>query len=164
MIDAPPAYLELLAQTTAMLGPYRDPLLIGFDGRDGHGKTSAATWLAWQLGMPAVHLDLFLRDESEGPIGWHTDDLSRCLKNRGDRPIIVEGVLLLDALEVVYRTADFLVFVEKLEPERARDRTLDDDLIDMRQFSVRNQISRYFDRRNIPSHSQFTLAWRDSSV
>jgi hypothetical protein len=115
MIIAPSNYCELRARVSDVLGPERKPLIIGFDGRNGEGKTSAATWLAWQFGMSAIHLDLFIEEQkSEGGAicKWRTDDLARCLKRRGARPIIVEGVLLLDVLSSIEKAADFLVFRE----------------------------------------------------
>ena len=162
MIDAPPNYSELRERVSAALGPSRNPILIGFDGRNGEGKTSAATWLAWQFGMPAVHLDLFI--EEQKPDGgaickWRTDDLARCIKARGAKPLIIEDVLLLDVLSAIQKTADFLIFVEKIEPPRSRDRSSDDDLIDTRKFSLSNQITRYFDRRNPSGQANFKLAW-----
>jgi hypothetical protein len=42
--------------------------------------------------------------------------------------MIVEGVLLLEALATIERVPDFLVFLEKEAPHRPRDRSLDDDL------------------------------------
>jgi hypothetical protein len=48
---------ELLEIVLALLGPNRLPLLIGIDGADGLGKSSLPSWLAWQLGAPAIHLD-----------------------------------------------------------------------------------------------------------
>jgi uridine kinase len=163
MIAAPPSYLELRERVSKALGPCRSPILIGFDGRDHNGKTSAANWLAWQLGMPALHLDLFYRrSETDGSLNWRTDDLARCLEARGERPIIVEGVLLLDALAAVEKTPDYLVFVEKTEPPRTRDRSQDDDLIDTREFGLGNQISRYFLRRNPSGCANFKLVWSEN--
>jgi hypothetical protein len=105
MIAAPSSYSELRAQVSEALGPCRNPILI--HGRDGEGKTSAATWLAWQFGMPAIHLDLFIRrSESKSAISWRTDDLARCLKARGAKPIIIEGVLLLEALATIEKSPD----------------------------------------------------------
>jgi uridine kinase len=163
MIFAPSAYRELLAEVSEALGPDRRPALIGIDGRDGEGKTSAATWLAWQLGMPAIHLDLFVeRTKDEGPLRWRTDDLANCVKTRRAKPILIEGVLLLDALLAIERTVDFLVFVQKLEPQRSRDRSQDDDLIDPREFSLTNQISRYFERCKPLTRANFNLSWSES--
>jgi pantothenate kinase-related protein Tda10 len=45
MIVAPSTYAELLARVAAT-GPDRRPLLIGFDGRDGGGKTTAVMAVA----------------------------------------------------------------------------------------------------------------------
>jgi hypothetical protein len=91
-ILAPSNYSELHERVSEALGPCRRPILIGFDGRDHNGKTSAANWLAWQLGMPAIHLDLFYQpSESESAISWRADDLARCLKARSAKPIIVEA-------------------------------------------------------------------------
>src|SRR5450756_135995 len=116
MLIAPTQYVEMHERVGAVLGLDRRPILIGIDGRDGHGKTSAASWLAWQFGMPALHLDLFSKlHEFESAIQWRSSDLARSVKARRERPIIVEGVLLLDALATIDRRPDLLVFVEKEE-------------------------------------------------
>ena len=58
-----------------------------------------------------MHLDLFIT--SLQPIQWLTADLKRVVDLRLDRkrPVIVEGVLVLDALVHIGRKADFVVFV-----------------------------------------------------
>ncbi len=91
-----PGYEELLAQVQLELGPTRRPLLIAIDGPDGVGKSSLASWLAWQLEMPSLNLDLYLVRDSK-PLQWRTDDLERAIHSRLDlsRPVIIEGVLLL---------------------------------------------------------------------
>jgi uridine kinase len=163
MITAPSIYTELRQRVSDALGPCRNPIIIAFDGRDGHGKTSAANWLAWQFGMPAISLDLFLR-QSSGALSWRADDLVRCLEAREKKakPIIVEGVLVLDALAAIEKSPDYLVFVEKMEPMRIRDRSQDDDLKDPREFALSNQISRYFERCNPASRANFKLAWTEN--
>src|ERR1700730_209472 len=162
-ILAPSNYSELHERVSEALGPCRRPILIGFDGRDHNGKTSAANWLAWQLGMPAIHLDLFYQtSESESAISWRADALARCLKARGAKPIIVEGVLLLDALAAIDKSPDYLVFVEKMEPPHSRDRIQDDDLKDPSEFALSNQISRYFDRRSPATCANFKLVWSEN--
>jgi uridine kinase len=85
--------------------------LIAIDGADGCGKSSLASWLAWQLGMPAVQLDLYLT--SLDPVQWRVEDLERVVAKRIDRnrPVIIDGVLVLDALGKIGRKADFFVFV-----------------------------------------------------
>jgi uridine kinase len=103
---------ELLARIHEALTPDRLPLLIAIDGADLSGKSSLASWLAWQLGMPAVQLDLYLI--SLHPIQWRAEDLARVVTTRIDahRPIIIDGVLVLDALDQISRRPDFLVFLK----------------------------------------------------
>jgi hypothetical protein len=61
--------------------------------------------------MPAIQLDLYITDLY--PIQWRIDDLARVVAHRieGRRPLIVDGVLVLDALDNIQRKADFLVWV-----------------------------------------------------
>ncbi|WP_079606411.1 hypothetical protein [Bradyrhizobium erythrophlei] len=149
-------YETLLIEVQGALGPERKPLLFGIDGKAGVGKTSLSNWLAWQLGMPAIHLDLFLvQTVVAGPVARRVADLGRCMTARGDRPIIVEGVLLLEALDEVGRAPDFLIFVD--EQPSARVRPVDSDLIDTREFSLANQVDRYFSRRSPADRADFRL-------
>jgi len=162
MHTAPPCYAALHAKVSEALGPGRRPILIGLDGRNGHGKSSAASWLAWQFEMSAIHLDLFIEEQhSEGGAicNWRTEDLARCIKSRGAKPLVIEGVLLLDVLSAIQKTPDFLVIVERSDPPRSRDPTQDDDLIDRREFSLSPQITKYFERRRLPDTADFKLAW-----
>jgi hypothetical protein len=94
-----PGSNELLDQIKQALTPNRLPLLIAIDGAGDIGKSSLASWLAWQLGMPAIQLDLYLT--SCEPIQWLTADLQRAISHRLDRgcPVIVDGALVLDALD-----------------------------------------------------------------
>jgi pantothenate kinase-related protein Tda10 len=106
--------VALLEQVQERLGPNRVPLLIAIDGADGLGKSSLASWLAWQLGAPAVHLDLYLIKDSN-PLQWRTDELRRILNARlvdHAGPVVVEGTMLLDALGAIGRKPDFLIHLD----------------------------------------------------
>ena len=114
---------ELLGQIKLALTPDCRKPLICVDGANGLGKSSLASWLAWQLSAVAIHLDLYVIPDSR-PLQWRTDDLQRTIDARlRIGPAIVEGVLVLNALEVVKLSPDFLIFVEggspslRLEPE-----------------------------------------------
>jgi uridine kinase len=112
--SALPGSEALLCKVQECLGPNRLPLLIAIDGADGLGKSSLASWLAWQLGAPTIHLDLYLVRGSD-PIRWRTDDLRRIIQTRlveHAKPLIVEGILVLDALDKIERKPDFLVYVD----------------------------------------------------
>jgi hypothetical protein len=109
-----PGSEELLARIKQALTPNRLPLLIVIDGADLCGKSSLASWLAWQLGVPAVQLDLYLTDLH--PIQWLASELARVVSHRIDnkkrpRSVIIDGVCALDAVDQIKRKADFLVFV-----------------------------------------------------
>jgi hypothetical protein len=114
--SAPAEYEGLLAQVQKELGPNRKPLLIAIDGPDGVGKSSLASWLAWQLEMPSLHLDVYLVRDSK-PQQWRTDDLERAIRSRLDlvRPVIIEGVLLLDVLEQIGRSPEFSIYIQRWE-------------------------------------------------
>jgi adenylate kinase family enzyme len=103
---------ELLSRLKQALTPDRLPLLIAIDGADGVGKSSLASWLAWQLGMPAVQLDLYLT--SLEPVRWLVADLRRAISRRlnSGRPVIVDGVIVLDALDQIGCRANFLIRVD----------------------------------------------------
>jgi hypothetical protein len=113
---APKSYRELRTPIRQALGfpSERRPLVIGVDGLDGAGKTSLASWLGWQLEMPSIHLDLYIVRDST-PLRFRTDDLAQALDMRAilGRPVIVEGILLLQALNEIGRTPDFLIFVHR---------------------------------------------------
>jgi uridine kinase len=135
--DVIPRSVELLYSVKKALTPNRLPLLIAIDGADGVGKSSPASWLAWQLGMPAVHLDLYLT--SLHPIQWLTPDLKRVVDRRL-RPVIVDGVMVLDALDQIERKADFVVFVKGVG-----------------SISLAGQLVEYQEQRSLPGSAHFTL-------
>ena len=132
---------KLLGRIQTALTPNRLPLLVEVDGADGVGKSSLASWLAWQLGMPSIHLDLYL--ECLRPIRWLTADFQRVVARRLDRgrPVIVEGVLILDALDRIQRQADFVVFVKGATTSS----------------SVADQVAEYHARRRLPDSAHFSL-------
>ena len=111
LLVAPPEYIDLHTAVAQRLLPDRPPLVIGIDGRDGAGKSSCGSWLSWQLNMPCIHLDMYVKPDFAG---WHVDHLRRAVEGRLDRkrPVIVEGCLLLHALGAIDRKPDFLIFVE----------------------------------------------------
>jgi uridine kinase len=113
MKSALPGYAELRERIQAALGPTWRPLLIGIDGATGGGKSSTASWLAWQFGMPVVHLD-FYTDLATRKLTTGAGEVARLIEYRiaGGRPVIVEGILLLEALDAIGRQPDFLVYVD----------------------------------------------------
>jgi hypothetical protein len=140
----------LCERAWAALGfPDRRAVLIGLDGMPGVGKSSVASWLAWQLGAKAVHLDLYV--EPKGfPLLWRTDDLTRVLEARLSlgRPVIIEGVALLDALAAVGRQPDFLAWIEREEPVESGSQ-------------LSEYVLRYVERTESPQRSDLLVRWSD---
>jgi hypothetical protein len=132
---------ELLDRVKEALTPNRLPLLIAIDGADCSGKSSLAAWLAWQLGMPAVQLDLYLINLR--PIQWLVEDLTRVVARRLDRgrPLILDGVLALDALDQIGYTPNFIVFVGG-----GHERS-----------SLAPQIATYQSRQKLPDRADFII-------
>jgi hypothetical protein len=118
--QAPHEYQLALSKADEWLGypKERRPIVIAIDGRDGVGKSSLASWLGWQLEMPTVALDLFVIRDSD-PIAWRVDALNRLIDARIDlrRPIIVEGILLLKALDAFYKVQRRLIWLTMDERE-----------------------------------------------
>jgi hypothetical protein len=109
-----PGSEKLLCRVHQALTPKRLPLLIAIDGADGIGKSSLASWLAWQLGAPAIYLDLYLIRDSN-PLRWRSEELQRIIHTRlieHEGPLVVEGVVILDALGAIGRKPDFLAYVD----------------------------------------------------
>lgn len=104
---------ELTASLRGECTPWRR-LLIGIDGRDGEGKSTTARWLAYTLGMPALETDTYLLAGADD-YTLRYDELGRSIASRlsRDRPVIVEGVFLLNTLERVGLAADILIYVKK---------------------------------------------------
>jgi hypothetical protein len=149
VVSAPVSYFEARSWIEPALRE-RGPILIGVDGVDGAGKTSFATWLAWQFGMKVVHLDLYVI-KSRRPIEWRADDLARTIEARlgnGGRPLVVEGILLLQALSHIGKAASKLFFVE-LEGNNGSHCLTDE---------ISNYLSRYEPRK-----SAYLLKWTDIS-
>ena len=148
-VSAPASYLEARRWIEPAIRE-RGAVLIGVDGLDGAGKTSFATWLAWQFGMPVVHLDLYIIKDKR-PIEWRTGDLERLIEarlNNGGRPLVVEGILLLQALNRIRRTPSKLFFVE-LEGNGG-------------SYSLADELSNYIDQYR-PQKSAYTLKWAYSN-
>jgi hypothetical protein len=118
LLVAPAEYLEVRSLIREALGFPNDrrPLLIGIDGLDGSGKSSLTSWLAWQLEMPALHLDIYMIRDSH-PLSWRFDELASAIDGAQfiprKRPVIVEGVWLLRVLDRINRAPDCLICVEK---------------------------------------------------
>lgn len=144
---APSSYIQALERCWQATGyPGRKACLIAIDGLNGAGKTSFATWLAWQLGTPCLSLDDF-RERREPPFTWRCDEINRLLASRLDRnrPIVMESVFMLDALQDLGRTADLLIYVESE---------------DMEGTLLLSGIKAYIRRMKLPDRADVVVRWQ----
>lgn len=109
---APAPYRALLHELVPIIKNRRrsESFIIGIDGWMYSGKSSLASWLAWQLGCQAVYLDMFIVADNGTFAGWRVEDLRRIFVSRTGRCTIVEGVMLLEALHRIQVAPDYLVY------------------------------------------------------
>ena len=86
---------------------------IAIDGTDGSGKSTLARELGTELGVKVLHLDDFVAKNRDTYIAnLDKVKLSRALASA--EPFIVEGVCLLQALDVLSLKVDALVYVKRM--------------------------------------------------
>jgi uridine kinase len=92
-------------------------VIVTIDGRDGVGKTTLGRYLAWHFNVTLVETDLFLIPAQDYVI--HLDDqINRIIERRvtRPRPVIVEGVSMLQLMKRINRTPDFSIYVANRNP------------------------------------------------
>ncbi len=90
--------------------PRRRKYTVAIDGIDHSGKSTFARYLAWQLDMSVIELDL-CRKFNVCPIETDLDILAHLIEARQKitRPVVVEGILVLGVLNTIGVEVDFLV-------------------------------------------------------
>lgn len=105
-------HVELIKFVREHLGEWRK-YTISIDGRDGVGKSTLSRLLAWQMEVPAIETDLLI--EGNGDLHSFNKDVLKYLieaRHRKNRPVIVEGVLMLKRLKDIGVDADITIYVE----------------------------------------------------
>lgn len=112
----PPEYDRVVRE----LSPFLHDLpgkIIGIDGRDGSGKSTLGRFLAWYFNVTLVETDLFTEDGQD--LMYRTGEIDRIVEHRlsRPRPVIVEGLRLLQLLSGLHRSPDFLIYVKNSQFE-----------------------------------------------
>ena len=104
-------YLEVVEALTPVMR--RLPgIIVTIDGRFGVGKTTLGRYLAWHFNVSLIETDLFLIPAREHLI--HLDDqINRIIERRitTPRPVIVEGISMLQLMKRIGRIPDFSIYV-----------------------------------------------------
>lgn len=90
----------------------RRGVIVTIDGRDGVGKTTLGRYLAWHFNVTLIETDLFLIPTRDYLI--HLDDqINRIIERRitSRRPVIVEGISILQVMQRISRVPDFSIYV-----------------------------------------------------
>jgi hypothetical protein len=90
------------------------PKIVAIDGRDGDGKTTLGRFLAWYFNVTLVETDLYLLGDNS--LNRRNEEIARIVETRlrRQRPVIVEGVGVLQLLEDIGRSPDFHIYVRNL--------------------------------------------------
>lgn len=106
---------SLAQKLKGIIYPWRK-LTIAVDGVTGAGKSGLARYLAFQLDMPCVETDM-LRIMNDCQPSYRYSELKNVVLSRHElkRPIIIEGIFLLDTLKRIGVSPDFLIYVKNSE-------------------------------------------------
>ena len=87
------------------------PSIIAIDGRDGDGKTTLGRFLAWYFNITLLETDLYLLGDNS--LRRNTEEIRRVIDARlgRRRPIVVEGVGVLQLLEDVGCPPAFHIYI-----------------------------------------------------
>ncbi len=86
--------------------------VIAIDGRDGVGKTTLGRYLAWHFNVTLVETDLFTTSK-RGVLQYYENEILRVVTERlkKPRPVIIEGVAMLQLLEQLKLNRDYYIYV-----------------------------------------------------
>lgn len=101
---------------TIDLAPLRGRKIIGIDGDQGSGKSTLALELREALGGNIIELDTYLLGDNRPYVSQlQIGRVKNLLSPNQQEPQIIEGVMLLEVLELLGITADALIFAKLVQ-------------------------------------------------
>lgn len=121
-----PGYLKVVEALTRIMRGLPG-VVVTIDGRDGVGKTTLGRYLAWHFNVTLIEADLFLIPSQD--YLTHLDyQVNRIIERRFTlpRPVIVEGVSMLQLMKRINRVPDFAIYITN--PQHSGSRALEQRL------------------------------------
>jgi uridine kinase len=118
-----PSYLKVVEALTPIMRGLPGAI-VTIDGRDGVGKTTLGRYLAWRFNVTLIETDLFLIPAQDYVI-YLDDQINRIIERRitSPRPVIVEGVAMLQLMRRINRVPDFSIYVTN--PQQSSGKALE---------------------------------------
>lgn len=135
---------SLVQKLKGIIYPWRK-LTIAVDGVTGAGKSGLARYLAFQLDMPCVETDM-LRIINECQPSYRYSELKKMVLSRHElnRPVIIEGIFLLNTLKRIGITPDFLIYVKNSEANSGH--------------ALKDPLSKYFTEYNSEKNATYVFS------
>ena len=114
-MEATNKYVEVRDLIRLRLGKWRK-FIVAVDGTDYSGKSTIARYLGWQLGMSVVETDL-CNKPGVHPIETDPEIFDRLVQGRlkMNRPVIVEGITVMQSLSDIGLEPDFLLKMRNID-------------------------------------------------
>ena len=114
-------HLDIFMETTSIYELSREITkrrlsIIAIDGHLGVGKTTVANLLSSQLGFECIHLDSYLTYGKSRFVEYL--DYSSLEKATSRRPILIEGICLLEVLKKLNISAELFIYIDGLKAKR----------------------------------------------
>lgn len=123
------------------------PSIIAIDGELGAGKTTISNELSKLYGYPCIHLDDYLKRGQRQFINALNLNNVKAVLTRAKRPVIIEGVCILEALGLLGATPDVHIFLKTVH-----------DKSKYKKSSIVTEVDQYINAYNAQDRANLKLS------